>query len=86
MLASFSEILIVPFWELHLSSSIELLVHLLDVIVVDKDFGGLEDWGLNKSQVGISKLDRLEFKFEYLLHESSQKPDEGLLELVVAFG
>ena len=53
---SFSEVLIVSFWEFHLSRSIELLVHLLDVLVVDKDFGGLEDWGLNESQVGISKI------------------------------
>jgi hypothetical protein len=40
--------------KIHVGSVLELLVHVLDLILIDGDLRGLEDWGLNESEVGVT--------------------------------
>lgn len=68
-----SESFIVTLGEGHVGGIVELLVHLGDVSSVEGDLRGLEDGGLHKGKLSV-------------VDESSEEPDEGLLELVVALG
>jgi hypothetical protein len=40
--------------KIHVGSVLELLVHVLDLILIDGNLRGLEDWGLNESEVGVT--------------------------------
>jgi len=51
----------------------EFVLHSTDLVSVDLDVLGSEDWGLDENEVGV-------------VHESSEEPDEWLLELVVGLG
>jgi hypothetical protein len=40
--------------KIHVGSVLELLVHVLDLILIDGNLRGLEDWGLNESEVRVT--------------------------------
>jgi hypothetical protein len=40
--------------KLHIGSILELLVHVLDLILIDGDLRGLQDGGLNKGEVRVT--------------------------------
>lgn len=53
--AMWSELIFFAFWKLHLGSVHQLLVHVGDLILVNRDLRRLEDRGLHKGQVGVTK-------------------------------
>lgn len=38
----------------HVGSVLELLVHVLNLILIDGDLRGLKNWSLNECQVGVT--------------------------------
>lgn len=76
-----SELVIFTLREIHASGIFELLVHVDDLILIDRDLRGLEDGGLNEGQVGVTKT--AINKSAHLPDESAEEPDEGLFKLVV---
>ena len=40
--------------ELSVGSNLQIIVHLIDLLLVNLYFWWLEDWGLNKGEVGVS--------------------------------
>lgn len=65
--------LFIFFRKSHLSRLLRLELDCLSVLIVEGNFTGSEDWGLNEHEVGI-------------VGETTEKPDERLFELVVALG
>jgi len=70
--------------ELHASGIFKLLVHVVDLLLINSDFRGLENWSLNEGQVGVTKT--AINKSAHLPDKSAEEPDEGLFELVVRLG
>ena len=68
-----SEIFVISDWELFVGSILNLLGHSLDLVLVNDDLLRLKERSFSESEVGVSD-------------ESSEEPDEGLLELVVGLG
>jgi hypothetical protein len=66
-----SEIVVITLWQFHCSGIIGFLFNSSELVSIDHNLTWLEDWGFNEDQVGVSD-------------ESSEEPDEGLLELIVA--
>jgi hypothetical protein len=50
-----SKVLIITFWELHLGSINQLLVHNVDLVLINEQVGGLQYWGFNQNKVGVTK-------------------------------
>ena len=61
------------FWEGHLGGFLGFLLEFLDVGGLQNDLLGLQSWGFNQMQCWITQ-------------QLAEEPDEGLFELVVAFG
>ena len=40
--------------KIHVGSVLELLVHVLDLILIDGDLRGLKNWCLDESEVGVT--------------------------------
>jgi hypothetical protein len=96
---SSSEILVLVGRKFHTGGILELLVHVLDLILVDRDLRRLKHGGLNEGQVRVTikfsvrlYLTTLEIisygpvRARYLPDDLAEKPDEGLFELIVALG
>jgi hypothetical protein len=71
--AARSEVVIITIGESLLLSFDNFLLHLEKLVFGNDDFSGGEEGGLDKGEVGI-------------VDQAAEKPDEGLLELVVALG
>jgi hypothetical protein len=56
-----SEIIVFTGRKVHASGILELLVHVLDLLLINCDLARLEDWGFNQSQVGVSIEVRISF-------------------------
>ena len=65
-----SEIIVV--WDLHVLGSIELLLHLSDLLLIDLNFSWSKDWGLDKGKSWLTKNGKLENWLIYLLCEFSE--------------
>ena len=50
---TFSEIIVI--WDLHVLGSIELLLHLSDLLLIDLNLSWSKDWGLNQRQSWLTK-------------------------------
>jgi len=68
-----SELLIVSFWEGHLSSLLDFSLESTLEVFVKSDLGGSKDGGLGKGEVGV-------------VDKAAKEPHEGLLELIVGLG
>ena len=68
-----SEIVIFAIGQNLVLSLDDLLLHLLELVLWDDDLSGGEDGGLDEGQVSV-------------IDHSTEEPDEGLLELIIALG
>jgi hypothetical protein len=68
--------------KVHVSRIVELLVHVVDLLLINGDLGGLKNWCLDKSEVGVTRNTAISLN-ERLPDESAEEPNEGLFELIV---